>query len=147
MAFISRQSTFAAREAAGDLLILDHDDHPDADLVVGAQKGRAGDVARFASSAPAKIPACVVVTTRGARIATTILITVRPALGKPHDFCSHGIALLKSVRQPLAHMRGPADAREKGALQQPWDAEGGGDEDDAEGWGGADEEVVLVDSR
>ena len=41
-------------------------------------------------------------------------------------------------------MRWTADAGEEGGLKKSGDAEGGGDEDDAQGWVRPDEEVLFT---
>ena len=41
-------------------------------------------------------------------------------------------------------MRWTADAGEEGGLEKTGNAEGGGDEDDAQGWVRADEEVLFM---
>lgn len=80
--------------------------------------------------------------TRGARASVLVAGIVVAALGQPHDFCGDGVAFFKGVAKAVADMSGPADAREEGGLEEAWDAECGGDEDDAEGGVGADEQVL-----
>lgn len=68
-----------------------------------------------------------------------------PGAREPCDFGGDGDAGGESVAEVVADVRTAADVCREGGLEEAGDAEGGRDEDDAEGRGGADEEVLGMD--
>jgi hypothetical protein len=104
-------------QLASDLFLVDHDDHPDADFLVAAQQRRAVDPAGLA-------------------------LDVSLGAAEPGDFRGDARAVREGLLDSLAHAFGAADAFEEFGLQEAGDAEGGGCEGYAEGWVGADEEVL-----
>ena len=64
---------------------------------------------------------------------------------EPSDFgCDAARAVGERVADGFAHAIRAADAVEEVRLEDAGDAEGGGCEQDAEGWGGADKEVLVI---
>lgn len=63
---------------------------------------------------------------------------------EPIYFCGHADALGEGVGEAVAYVCGPAYAREEARLEKPGDAEGGGEESYAEGWCGANEEILRL---
>jgi len=66
---------------------------------------------------------------------------------QPGDLGGDGDAGGEGVADAVADVRRAADVRGEGGLEEARDAEGGRNEDDAEGWGGADEEVLWLDGQ
>lgn len=63
-------------------------------------------------------------------------------MGQPGDFGGDVFTVCEGGGEALPDVRGAADAGEEGGLEKAWNAEGGGDEDDAEGGVGAEEEIL-----
>ena len=104
-------------QLAGDFLLVDHDDHPDAYFLVAAQQRRAVDPAGLA-------------------------FDVYLGAAEPGDFRGDARAVCERVKEAFAYTFGTADAFEEFGLQEAWDAEGGGCECYAEGWVRPNEEVL-----
>lgn len=122
---VPAERRLAGGEGAGDEFVLDHDDHPDADLVVAPEQWRARNVSRACALvgwAPSSAARSRVTVRR-----VVVLLTVR----LPSHLGGDGGAGFKGVEKAFADMRRTADARKEGRLEETWDAEGGGDEDDA----------------
>ena len=105
-------------QLTGDFFLVDHDNHPDADFLVAAQQRRAVDPAGLA-------------------------FDVSLGAAEPGDFRGDACAVREGVEEAFTHAFGAADAFEEFGLQEAGDAEGGGCECYAEGWVGADEEVLF----
>jgi hypothetical protein len=104
-------------QLTGDLFFIDHDDHPDADFLVAAQQRRAVDPAGLA-------------------------FDVSLDAAEPGDLCGDACAVRKGIEESLTHAFRSADALEEFGLEEAGDSKGGGCERNAEGWVGADEEVL-----
>lgn len=63
---------------------------------------------------------------------------------QPSHLCGDGSAGFESVQKAFADMRRTADSGKEGGLEEPRDAEGGRDEDDAQGRVGTDEKVLFM---
>ncbi len=83
----------------------------------------------------------------GGLIADGGVVGSRPALREPEDFGCHRCSGFESLREAVADMGGPANAREEEGLQEARNAEPGGDEDDAKGWIWAYEQVLYIWSQ
>ena len=92
---------------AGNLFLVDHDDHPDADFLVAAQQRRAVDPAGLA-------------------------FDVSLDAAEPGDLRGDAGAVREGVEEAFADAFGAADAFEEFGLQEAGDSEGGGCECDAE---------------
>jgi len=104
-------------QLTGDLFLVDHDDHPDADFLVTAQQRRAVDPAGLA-------------------------FDIALDAAEPGDLRGDAGAVREGVEEAFADAFGAADAFEEFGLQEAGDSEGGRCECDAERRVRADEEVL-----
>ena len=102
---------------ASNLFFIDHDDHPDTDFLVAAQKRRAVNPAGLA-------------------------FDVSLDAAEPGDLCGNAGAVRERIEEAFAYAFGAADAFEDFGLQEARDSEGGGCECYAERRVGADEKVL-----
>lgn len=144
---IACQSVGAGGEGASDGFILDHNNHPDADFVVGSEEGRTRYVPRssafpIASLVGTRVPIWIP-TVSTSRSTGEGVVGNGASLRKPGDFCRDAFSVFKGVGEAGPDVRRAADTGEEGSLEQPWDAKSGRDKDDSEGGVWTEEEVLA----
>lgn len=111
-------------------------------MVVAAEEGRAGYIPRSGGVISDGSCAWDAPSAAGSRGVIFIGVVRAAAVGEPGHFCGDGGAGFEGVGEADTDVGGAADAGEEGGLEEAWDAEGGGDEDYAEGGMWADEKVL-----